>query len=647
MLTGPGEVTSWALVERTPPEGLTFGTSNGTLWGTATELWPETTYTVWANNSGGSSSATLAITVIDQLPSIAYVPDVLDLVKDTPHADLPLAPVVTGPGLITSWAIDQALPFGVQFSTENGTFWGTPTELWPARTYTVWANNSGGSATATVTISVVDQVPTLSYTPEHLTLVVMESSNDVPLVATLDGPGDITSWVLGEALPQGMFFSTTNGTVYGMAEEVWSNRTYTVWANNSGGSTSATFSLEVISQTPRLLYAENLVLIAGDAMPSWQPFVLYGSVDTWAIEPDCPMAWCSATSSGASPARQPRRGSDDVDGVDQRHRRGGAVEPDHHRAARHRRRRHAQRAPRGLRARSSKTWTTTTTGCSTCSKPTRASSSGRRHRPNPLVVDTDADTWDDAEEVSCGADPTNASDVPVDTDGDGLCDALEADPDGDGYSTQEELACSSDPMNATSIPVDIDGDGACDALLQPELSYTNVSDASTGVILLGHPARFDDAVVLDAALEAWTIEPALPKGLVFNATDGSITGVVEDGGAERRPPPTPFSPRRSATAASSRWRSPSPTRRIPMATALPTATRTALDRCVATLTTTTTVGTTPSRPRAATTRWMRPHTPALTSPWWMAPAWTHPPSRCRRWMRVQNCSRCSCSSGSP
>ena len=87
-------------------------------------------------------------------------------------------------------------------------------------------------------------------------------------------------------------------------------------------------------------------------------------------------------------------------------------------------------------------------------------------------------------------------------------------------------------MNATSIPVDIDGDGACDALLQPELSYTNVSDAGTGVVLLGHPARFD-AVVVDAALEAWTIEPALPEGLVFNATDGSITGVVQDNDVQR------------------------------------------------------------------------------------------------------------------
>ena len=528
VLTGPGEVTSWVL-EGELPEGLTFEASNGTLWGVATELWPQTSYTVWANNSGGSSSATLTITVIDQLPSIAFVPDLLDLVKHTPHADLPLAPVVTGPGLITSWAIDQALPFGVQFSTENGTFWGTPTELWPARTYTVWANNSGGSATATVTLSVVDQVPTLSYTPEHLTLVVMETSNDVPLVATLDGPGDITSWVLSEALPQGLFFSTTNGTVWGMAEEVWSNRTYTVWANNSGGSTSATFSLKVISQTPRLLYAEDLVLIAGDAMPSWQPFVFYGSVDTWAIEPDLPdglvfsdvlgritgtpttpaeaMTWTVWTN--ATGVAVPWNLTitvlldTDDDGM-------------------------PNALPEGYMGALVEDLDDDNDGLLDVFETNTGSFLGPDNiGTNPLVVDTDADTWDDAEEVSCGTDPTNASNVPVDTDGDGLCDALEADPDGDGYSTQEELACSSDPMNATSIPVDIDGDGACDALLQPELSYTNVSAVGTGVILFGHPARFD-AVVLDAVLEAWTIEPALPEGLVFNATDGSITGVVQD-----------------------------------------------------------------------------------------------------------------------
>ena len=269
-------------------------------------------------------------------------------------------------------------------------------------------------------------------------------------------------------------------------------------------------------------------------MPSWQPFVLYGSVDTWAIEPDLPdglvfsdvlgritgtpttpaeaMTWTVWTN--ATGVAVPWNLTitvlldTDDDGMPNALPEGylGALVED-------------------LDDDNDGLLDVFETNTGVFLGPDDIGT-------NPLVVDTDADTWDDAEEVSCGADPTNASDVPVDTDGDGLCDALEADPDGDGYSTQEELACSSDPMNATSIPVDIDGDGACDALLQPELSYTNVSDASTGVILLGHPARFD-AVVLDAALEAWTIEPALPKGLVFNATDGSITGVVEDSGAER------------------------------------------------------------------------------------------------------------------
>ncbi|DAC32930.1 MAG TPA: hypothetical protein D7I05_07155, partial [Candidatus Poseidoniales archaeon] len=297
---------------------------------------------------------------------------------------------------------------------------------------------------------------------------------------------------------------------------------------------SATFSLEVISQTPRLLYEESLVLIADDTMPSWQPFVLYGSVDVWAVEPDLPdglvfnnvlgritgtpttpaetMTWTVWTN--ATGVAVPWNLTitvlldTDDDGM-------------------------PNELPEGYLGVFIEDLDDDNDGLLDVLESNTGVFLGPEDPgTNPLIVDTDADAWDDAEELSCGSDPTDVDDVPVDTDGDGLCDALEADPDGDGYSTQEELACSSDPMNATSIPVDIDGDGACDALLQPELSYTNVSDAGTGVVLIGHPARFD-AVVVDAALEAWTIDPALPKGLVFNTTDGSITGVVQGNDVQR------------------------------------------------------------------------------------------------------------------
>ena len=51
-------------------------------------------------------------------------------------------------GAVCSWAISAGLPSGVSFGTNNGTIYGTPTELWTKTSYTVWANNSGGSSVA-------------------------------------------------------------------------------------------------------------------------------------------------------------------------------------------------------------------------------------------------------------------------------------------------------------------------------------------------------------------------------------------------------------------------------------------------------------------------------------------------------------------
>ena len=73
-----GPVTSYA-INATLPDGLSFGANNGTIYGTPAELWTQTSYMVWANNSGGSSVAYLNITVVDELPSISYTPAVLDL----------------------------------------------------------------------------------------------------------------------------------------------------------------------------------------------------------------------------------------------------------------------------------------------------------------------------------------------------------------------------------------------------------------------------------------------------------------------------------------------------------------------------------------------------------------------------------------
>ena len=284
-----GNVTSWA-INGSLPSGVTFNTQTGVLSGTPTELWPQTSYMVWANNSGGSSVAYLNITVVDQLPTIAYSASNLLLTNNTSSTDLPLVPTLTGAGEITSWAINASLPAGLTFETSNGTIWGTPTELWNTTAYIVWANNSGGSSVAYLNITVIDQLPTsLTYTPENVTMVRDEASTDLPLVPTLTGPGEITSWAINGSLPSGLSFGMTNGTIWGVPLVNMTTTTYTVWANNTGGSLSTTINITVLEPAVMLDYnPENMTLIRGVQMATLFPSVSGGNASSWAISPDLP-----------------------------------------------------------------------------------------------------------------------------------------------------------------------------------------------------------------------------------------------------------------------------------------------------------------------------------------------------------------------
>ena len=135
-------VTSWA-INATLPTGLTFETSNGTIWGTPSQIIADTMFTVWANNSAGSSLTTVNITINDvQVAGIAYSGD-LDL---TYHHTMTTATPSTTGGTPTSWAIHPSLPSGLSFDPITGAISGTPDVLQTTTsTHTVWANNSGGS----------------------------------------------------------------------------------------------------------------------------------------------------------------------------------------------------------------------------------------------------------------------------------------------------------------------------------------------------------------------------------------------------------------------------------------------------------------------------------------------------------------------
>ncbi|RJU89019.1 MAG: hypothetical protein DWC07_06820, partial [Candidatus Poseidoniales archaeon] len=289
--SGSGTIVSWGL-NASLPSGMSFGTSNGTFFGTPTELWSRTSYTVWANNSGGSTIAYLNITVNDQVPtSVSYgnAGYELVLVNNTNPNGWVLPPTVEGHGTIVSWAINASLPSGVAFNTSNGQFSGKPTELWQRTPYMIWANNSGGSTIAYLNITVNDQVPSLSYSPNLVLMNVNQTSSDFPLEPVLSGSGAITSWELVGALPAGLSFGSSNGTFWGTPTSLqYPAVTYTVWANNSGGSTSTVVELSVVDAAPSSLEyspsGQDVPL--NTTMASMQATVTGGGpITNWTIHP--------------------------------------------------------------------------------------------------------------------------------------------------------------------------------------------------------------------------------------------------------------------------------------------------------------------------------------------------------------------------
>ena len=163
--------------------------------------------------------------MVDQVPSsVSYSPADLTLTNNTASSDLPLSPTITGSGEITSWEINASLPSGLTFETSNGTIWGTPTELWTQTAYTVWANNTGGSAVAYLNITVVDQVPTLGQLfTSGLDPHEQHGKQRPSALATITGSGEITSWDINASLPSGLTFETSNGTIWGTPTELWTH----------------------------------------------------------------------------------------------------------------------------------------------------------------------------------------------------------------------------------------------------------------------------------------------------------------------------------------------------------------------------------------------------------------------------------------
>ncbi|WP_175481575.1 beta strand repeat-containing protein, partial [Rhodanobacter glycinis] len=238
--------------------GITVG--SGPSHGTATVSGETVTYTpapsyygsdsftyTATNAAGTSTPATVTITVSPAPPSnLAYSPANYFFTKG--QASTTATPTYDGTPL-TGCTVSPALPTGLSIDTGNCEISGTPTSLSTAPiVYTVTASNPAGSTTAMVTITVNDVAPSnLVYTPGSYTFT--QGQAITPATPTYVG-GSMTSCTASPALPAGLSISPGNCTISGTPTVSAPSSSYTVIASNSGGSTTAMVTINVLPTAP-------------------------------------------------------------------------------------------------------------------------------------------------------------------------------------------------------------------------------------------------------------------------------------------------------------------------------------------------------------------------------------------------------------
>ena len=155
------------------------------------------TYTIWANNTGGSVSTTINITINEPIVTLNYSSSAVVFTRGVNITDM--TPTLGG-GFVETWEISPSLPSGLTFY--NGLISGTPSVNLTQTRYTIWANNTGGPSSTSINITINEPISTFNYSTSKVVLTRGTSINDLSPI--LEG-GYVATWEIYPPLPSGLF----------------------------------------------------------------------------------------------------------------------------------------------------------------------------------------------------------------------------------------------------------------------------------------------------------------------------------------------------------------------------------------------------------------------------------------------------------
>ena len=206
---GGGAVASYS-VSPPLPAGLALNSTTGVITGNPNAVTATAIYNVTANNAAGSTTGSLTITVVAQVPvGLSYSTN--PAVYTVGTAIAPNTPSIGG-GAVASYSVSPPLPAGLVLNSTTGVITGIPTTATPAASYTVTASNTGGASTASLSINIVAIPPAgLTYATNPAVYYVGEGSPNAPS----SSGGAVVSYSVAPPLPPGIGLDASTGWIFG------------------------------------------------------------------------------------------------------------------------------------------------------------------------------------------------------------------------------------------------------------------------------------------------------------------------------------------------------------------------------------------------------------------------------------------------
>jgi hypothetical protein len=220
------------------PAGLTVDTSTGVISGTPTAS-GTFTVTISATNSRGTGTATLTITISPSAP-----PVITSASTATGTVGVAFTYQIVASNCPTSYNA-TGLPTGLSVDTSTGAISGTPAvgaDAGSPYSVTISATNSGGTGSATLTITIKPAKPVITSPLTATGQVGVAFSYQI---TATNNPTSFNA----TGLPAGLSVNTSTGLISGTPTTV-GTYSVTISATNAGGTGSATLVITISPAAP-------------------------------------------------------------------------------------------------------------------------------------------------------------------------------------------------------------------------------------------------------------------------------------------------------------------------------------------------------------------------------------------------------------